>query len=99
VAPLKPSKLSDKFLYVLFDTESTQDFEKRDGYFEHVPKRLCAQQMSSKCEAVDDLSVNCEQCGKRVHAFWQDPVGKFIDYLRLSRTFADKVHVISRQLS
>ena len=30
------------------------------------------------CEAVDDLSVDCEQCGKRTHMFWQNPVGKFI---------------------
>ena len=27
--------------------------------------------------------------------FWQDPVGKFIHYLRLSRLFADKIYVIS----
>ena len=51
--------------------------------------------MFSKCEAVDDLSVDCEQCGKRAHAFWQDPVGQFIDFLRRSRPFADKVNVIS----
>jgi len=36
VVPLKPSKLSDKFLYVFFDTECTQGIEKRDGFFEHV---------------------------------------------------------------
>jgi hypothetical protein len=33
--------------------------------------------------------------GKRVHTFWQYPVSKFIDYLRLSRPFADKIYVIS----
>ena len=27
---------------------------------------------------MDDLIVDCEQCGKRTHIFWQDPVGKFI---------------------
>ena len=32
---------------------------------------------------------------KRTHVFWQDPVGEYIDYLRLSRSFSDKVHVIS----
>ena len=61
MSPLKPSKLSDKFLYVFFDTECTQDLQKRDGSFEHVPNLICAQQMSSKCEAVGDLSVDCEQ--------------------------------------
>jgi len=34
--------------------------------------------MNSKCEAVDDLSVDCQKCGKRTHVFWQDPLGKFI---------------------
>jgi hypothetical protein len=41
------------------------------------------------------MNVDCEQCGKRVNVFWQDPVGKFIDYLRQSRPFADKIFVIS----
>ena len=31
VAPLKPSKLSDKYMYVFSDTECTQDLEKLDG--------------------------------------------------------------------
>ena len=51
--------------------------------------------MCSKCEAVDDLSVDCEQCGKRTQMFWQETVGRFIDYLRLSRPFADNIYVIS----
>ena len=51
--------------------------------------------MCSKCEPMDDLSVDCEQCGKRTQMFWQDPVGKFIDYVRLSRPFADKIYFIS----
>ena len=59
VTPLKPSKLSNKYFYVFFDTECTQDLEKCDGSFEHV-LNLCAQQMRSKCESVDDVNVNCE---------------------------------------
>jgi len=35
------------------------------------------------------------KCGKRTHVFWQDPVGEFIDYLRQSRPFADKIYIIS----
>ena len=84
MATLKPSKLSEKFLCVFFDTECTQDLEERDGSFEHVPNLICDQQMCSKCEAMYDLSVDCDQCGKRIHKFWQDPEGTFIDYLRLS---------------
>jgi hypothetical protein len=95
MAPQKPSKLSNRFMYVFFDTECTQDLEKRDGSFEHAPNLICAKQMCSKCETSDDLSIDCEQCCKRVHVFWQDPIGKFIDYLLLSRPFADKLYVIS----
>jgi ribosomal protein L40E len=79
-----------------FDKECIQDLEKRVGSFEHIPNLICALQICSKCEAADDLSVDCEQCGKCIRVFWEeDPVGKFIEYLRLSRTFADKVYVIS----
>jgi len=41
------------------------------------------------------MNVDCEQCGKRTHVFWQDPIGKFIDYLRQSRPFADKIYILS----
>jgi len=52
--------------------------------------------MCSKCEAVDDLSVDSKQCGKRTHVFLaEDPVGQFIDYLQRSRPFADKIYIIS----
>jgi hypothetical protein len=35
---------------------------------------------------VDELSVDCEQYGKRTHVFWaEDPVGKFINYLQTFR--------------
>jgi hypothetical protein len=95
MAPPKPSKLSDRFMYVLFDTECTQDLERHEGSFEYVPNLICAQQVCSKCETIKDNNVDCEQCGKRVHVFWQDSVGKFIDYLRQSRPFADKIFVIS----
>jgi len=73
VAPLKPSKLSDRFLNVFFDTECTQNLERHDGAFVHVPNLICAQQMCSKCETVDDMNVDCEQCGKRTHVFGKTP--------------------------
>ena len=82
-------------MYVLFDTECAQDIGKCYGSFEYVPNLICAQQMCSKCEAVDDLCVDCDQCGKRPHMLWQDPVGKFVYYLRLSRSFGDNIYVIS----
>ena len=51
--------------------------------------------MCFKGEAMDDLSVDCEQCGKRIRVFWHDPVGEFIDYHRQSSPFANMVYVIS----
>lgn len=76
--------------YVFFDTECTQVLEKRDGFFDHIPNPKCAQQMWSKCKAVDDLRVDFERdCGKRIHSLWQDTVGKLIHYLRQSRLLSD----------
>ena len=71
VAPKKPSKLSNKYLYAFFDRKSTQYLQKRDGSFEHVPNLICAQQMCCQCEAVEYVNVDCEQCEKRAYSFWQ----------------------------
>jgi hypothetical protein len=95
VAPLKATKLSEKIMYIFFDTECTQDLEELDESFEHVPILICAQQMFSKCVSMDDTYIDCKQCGPRTHEFCQDNVCKFIDYLRLSKSFADKIYVIS----
>jgi hypothetical protein len=95
MSPLKPSKLSSKYMYVFFDIESSQDLERNQGSFEHVPNLLWAQQMCSKCETNEDLNIDCEQCGNRIHVFWQDPIDKFIEYLRENRPHADKIYVIA----
>jgi len=44
---------------------------------------------------VDDFCVYCQQCGKTIHAFKQDTVGKFIDYFRQSQTFANTFYATS----
>jgi len=82
-------------LYVFFDTDCRQDLEKHGGFFEHVPNLMCSADCC-ECEEVEDANVDCEHRRKRVHWFWQHPVGTFIDYLRLSRPFADKVYAISQ---
>jgi hypothetical protein len=67
---------------------------KARGSFEQIPSLVSAQQICSKCEAMDELSVDFLQSGKRTHVFWaEEHVGKFIDYLRQSRPFADKIYV------
>ena len=63
MAPLKPSKLSEQVCYVFFDTECPQDLENRVGPFVHIPNLICAQQMCSMCEAVDDLSIDLNSVG------------------------------------
>jgi hypothetical protein len=67
VAQPKATKLSENYMYVFFDTECTQDLEKRDGSFEHVPNLISAQQMCSKWVTIDDMHVDYEQCGPRTH--------------------------------
>jgi len=78
-----------------FDTECIQNLQKCDASFKHILNLIRVQQMCSKCETVDDLSIDCEQCVKRIHMFWEETVSKFIEYLRLSIPFAYKVYVIS----
>ena len=61
-----------------------------EGSFEHIPNLICAQQMCSKCEAVVDMNVD-----KLTYVVLaEEPVGKFIAYLRQSRLFADKIYVL-----
>ena len=57
----------------------------------NVPNLISDQQMCSKYGAVDDWNIDCDQCGNRIHMFWQKRVGKFINYLRQSRPFADTI--------
>jgi hypothetical protein len=40
------------------------------------------------------LNVDFSQFCKSQHVFWDDPVGSFIEYLRQSRPFADKIFVL-----
>jgi len=94
VTPLKPSKLTDRFIYVFFDTGCTQDQEKNDGSFEYNPNLICAQQMFPNMKpwiiwvSIVNSVVNIPAC------FGQDTIAKFISYPRLSKTFADNIYII-----
>ena len=46
------------------------DLERHDGSFVVIPNLIYAQQMYSKCESVDDMNVDYEQCGKHTHVFF-----------------------------
>jgi len=56
VAPLKPRKLTDRFMYGFFDTECTQDLEKCDGFFEHFPNLMCS---ADVLKNVKPLTIKC----------------------------------------
>jgi predicted RNA-binding protein YlxR (DUF448 family) len=58
VTPLKSSKMTGRFIYVCFDTDCTQEFEKHDWSFEHISNLKCAQQMCSQCEEEDGSGVD-----------------------------------------
>ena len=64
-----------------------------------MPNLICAQQMCSKCETIEDMNIDCELCGKGVHVIREEPTGTFIGYLWLPRPFADKTCYFSQLLS
>jgi len=65
-------------MHVFFDTECTQDLARDYGSFGHIPNLICAQQMCSKCQAMDDMQIDCDQCGKRTHVIWEDQVANLL---------------------
>ena len=44
---------------------------------EHVPYLVCTHLFCSRCEDDDDSERDCERCGNRKYAFWDNPVGVF----------------------
>ncbi len=76
---------SDGVLYVFYDFETTQNTRYCDTAKEHVPNLVCIQQFCSRCEGIEDCERECERCGVRKHAFWDDSVGNLLEYLCESR--------------
>jgi len=72
---------SQHVLYVFYDFETTQDTKLSDRTNEHVPNLVCLQQFCSKRKNILDKENDCIQCGKRIHSFWDDPVGDMLRYL------------------
>jgi len=44
---------------------------------------------------MEDVSLNCEPCGRRRHSFWNDPVGDLLNYLCEPRPWASKFVAIA----
>jgi hypothetical protein len=81
-------------LYVFYDFYTAQDAKCSYRTNEHVPKLVCLQFLS-KCKNISVIEQVCVQCGKRIHAFWDDPVGDMLIYLCQSRPWVEKMVVIA----
>jgi hypothetical protein len=96
MSPLKDELPStSKVLFVFYDFETTQDTVYSETATEHVPNLLCLQQFCSQCENIADIDVDCPQCLKRKHSFWEDPVGNLLTYLCEPRPWCKKLITIA----
>jgi hypothetical protein len=82
-------------LFVFYDFETTQDTKFADTAKLHVPNLVCLQQFCTQCEKQPDIKVDCLRCGKRRHAFFEDPVGDLLTYLCKPRHWCNKVIAIA----
>jgi len=71
---------SDTVLFVFYDFEKTQDTKYSDSATVHVPNLFCLQQFCSKCENIQDVSLDCEQCRRRKHVLGRSGRG-FVNLL------------------
>jgi len=44
-----------------------------------VPNLVCVQQFNASCEELEG-NIDIERCGKRMHSFWDEPVGTWQTY-------------------
>ena len=75
---------SDGVLYLFYDFETPQITRYSDTAKVHVPNLVCIQQFCSCYEIIDDVEQDCEQCGRRKHSFWDEPVGDITYLLRFA---------------
>ena len=72
---------ANNVLYVIYVFEATQNKRYPETAKAHVPNLVCMQLFCARCELKEDVSIDCERCGKRKHAFWNDTVGDLLSYL------------------
>jgi hypothetical protein len=87
---------SDKVMHVFYDFETTQNTKASKKDTVHEPNLVCVQQFCSRCEIVAEIQLECEQCGKRIHSFWEDPVGDLLSYLCKPRPWLSKIIAIEQ---
>ena len=66
---------SDTVIFVFYGFETTQDTKFSDSATVHVPNLVCLQQFCSKCEYIQDINTDCEQCGRRKHVLGRSSRG------------------------
>ena len=86
---------SDNVLFVFYDFETTQDTRLTESSTEHIPNLVCIQHFCKVCEKEPDIYVDCVRCGRRRHAFWDDPMGDLLTYLCKERSWCKKVIAIA----
>jgi len=86
---------SDNVLFVFYDFETTQHTKITETATLHIPNLVCLQQYCSRCEMLPDIEDDCERCGRRQHAFWDDPIGDLLSYLCEPRPWVSKFVAIA----
>ena len=85
---------SDDVLFVFYDFETTQDTRLTESSTVHIPNLVCIQHFCTVCEKEPDIDVDSVRCGRRRHAFSDEPVGDLI-YLCKPRPWCEKVVAIA----
>ena len=57
VVLLKLSRLSNRYMFVFYDMEFSQDLERSDGFFENVPKLRTSYALSKCVQSVKSLRI------------------------------------------
>jgi hypothetical protein len=86
-----------RVLYVYYDLETSQNtpYMNSDKATVHVPNLVSLQQNCSHCESSDDVMKYCARCGKRQHAFYNDPVRNMLSYLYGPRPWVKEIMAIA----
>jgi len=69
---------SDDVLFVFYDFETSKDTKFSENDTEHISILVCAQQFFTACGMQDDTEMDCDRCGRRLHSFYDDPVGDLL---------------------
>ena len=93
--PLKNELPRSDVLFVFYDFETTQDTKFLGNETEHIPILFSLQQFCTACEMQDYIDTDSERCGRRLHLYYEDPVGDLLSYICEPRPWCNKVVAIT----